>query len=237
MSPFINRHHELTLLDNLIQQPGAHLIMLYGRRRIGKTTLITYWARQTSLPTFYWVAKRDPRDLLLGNLGRAIYGWQHGSESDVAIQPRDWEQAFKMLAQAVGDRRAIVILDELPYALQQDSGLGSHLQAAWDHLFKESQIILILSGSHIGMLTDLIQYQSPLYGRLTAQFPLYPCALPTARPSCRATIAGSGWPSTPSWAACPPTWNGGAIANHSRPTWNGFSCSALAGFATSRRCW
>lgn len=60
MSPFINRHHELTLLDNLIQQPGAHLIMLYGRRRIGKTTLITHWARQTSLPTFYWVAKRDP---------------------------------------------------------------------------------------------------------------------------------------------------------------------------------
>ncbi len=174
MSQFINRHHELALLDNLIQQPGAHLIMLYGRRRIGKTTLITHWARQTSLPTFYWVAKRDPRDLLLGNLGRAIYAWQHGGESDVAIQPRDWEQAFKMLDAAVGNRRAIVILDELPYALQQDSGLGSHLQAAWDHLFKESQIILILSDSHIGMLTDLIQYQSPLYGRLTAQFPLHP---------------------------------------------------------------
>ncbi|MBK8989658.1 MAG: hypothetical protein IPM39_26975 [Chloroflexi bacterium] len=95
----------------------------------------------------------------------------------MTIQPRDWEQAFKMLDAAVGNRRAIVILDELPYALQQDSGLGSHLQAAWDHLFKESQIILILSGSHIGMLTDLIQYQSPLYGRLTAQFPPLPPAL------------------------------------------------------------
>jgi AAA+ ATPase superfamily predicted ATPase len=124
-------------------------------------------------PTFYWVAKRDPRDLLLGNLARAIYAWQHGGNGDVSIQPRDWEQAFHMLAQAIGNRRAIVILDELPYALQQDSGLGSHLQAAWDHLFKDSQVIFVLSGSHIGMLTDLIQYQSPLYGRLTAQFPLY----------------------------------------------------------------
>jgi len=174
MTEFINRQEELNQLNDLIQQPGAHLIMLYGRRRIGKTTLATHWASQTGLPTFYWVGKRDPRELLLGNLARAIYGWQHGDDADLAIQPRDWEQAFKMLAQAVGDRRAIIILDELPYALQQDSGLGSHLQAAWDHLFKDSQAIIILSGSHIGMLTDLIQYQAPLYGRLTAQFPLYP---------------------------------------------------------------
>jgi len=174
MGEFVNRQQELAMLDDLIQQPGAQLIMLYGRRRIGKTTLLTHWAKQTGLPTFYWVGKRDPRELLLGNLARAIYGWQYGGDADLTIQPRDWEQAFKMLAEAVGDRRAIVILDELPYALQQDSGLGSHLQAAWDHFFKESQAILILSGSHIGMLTDLIQYQAPLYGRLTAQFPLYP---------------------------------------------------------------
>ena len=173
MSAFINRGQELALLDDLIQQPGAQLIMLYGRRRIGKTTLLVHWAQQTGLPLFYWVAKRDPRDLLLANLARTIYAWQHSGDSDVPLQPRDWEQVFKMLAQAIGDRRVIVILDELPYALQQDSGLGSHLQAAWDHLFKDSQVIMILSGSHTGMLTDLIQYQSPLYGRLTAQFPLY----------------------------------------------------------------
>jgi hypothetical protein len=170
MAQFINRQQELQTLDELIREPGAQLIMLYGRRRVGKTTLLTHWARQTGLPMFYWVAKRDPRELLLANLARAIYAWQHNADVDIPIKPQDWEQVFKMLAQAVGDRQAIVILDELPYALQQDSGLGSHLQAAWDHLFKDRQAILILSGSHIGMLTDLIQYQAPLYGRLTAQF-------------------------------------------------------------------
>ena len=174
MAQFINRQQELQTLDELIQEPGAQLIMLYGRRRVGKTTLLTHWARQTGLPVFYWVAKRDPRELLLANLARAIYAWQHNADVDIPIQPQDWEQVFKMLAQAAGDRQAIVILDELPYALQQDSGLGSHLQAAWDHLFKDRRAILILSGSHIGMLTDLIRYQAPLYGRLTAQFPLYP---------------------------------------------------------------
>ena len=109
----------------------------------------------------------------MANLARTIYSWQHGGDGNVPFKPNDWEQVFNMLGQAVGDKRAIVILDELPYALQQDSGLGSYIQAAWDHLFKQSQIVLILSGSHIGMLTDLIQYQAPLYGRLTAQFPMY----------------------------------------------------------------
>lgn len=174
MDNFINREQELATLNDLIQQPNAQFIMLYGRRRVGKTTLLTHWASQTGLPTLYWVAKRDPRTLLMANLARAIYAWQNGSMSNIPLQPRDWEQVFTMLAQTIGDRRVIIILDELPYALEQDSALGSYLQAAWDHLFKDSQIILIVSGSHIGMLTDLVQYQAPLYGRLTAQFPLDP---------------------------------------------------------------
>ncbi|GIK54584.1 MAG: ATP-binding protein [Chloroflexi bacterium] len=171
---FVNRQEELRLLDEMAQEPGAQLVMVYGRRRVGKTTLLLHWAEQTGLPLFYWVAKRDPREILMANMARAIYSWQHDSDVAINIQVQDWEQLFQMLAQAVGDRRVIVILDELPYALQQDRGLGSHLQAAWDHLFKDSQVLLFLSGSHIGMLTDLTQYQAPLYGRLTAQFPLFP---------------------------------------------------------------
>lgn len=171
---FINRTTELRELDELIDEPGAQLVMVYGRRRVGKTTLLTHWAEQTGLPMLYWVAKRDPRQVLMANLASRIYGWQHGTDNRIPVQPQDWEQVFQMLADAIGDQRVVVILDELPYALQQDRGLGSHLQAAWDHLFKDSNALLLLSGSHIGMLTDLIRYQAPLYGRLTAQFPLYP---------------------------------------------------------------
>ena len=170
---FVNRKEELVLLDEIAQEPGAQLVLVYGRRRVGKTTLLTHWARRTGLPVFYWVAKRDPRELLMANLASAIYGWQHDTDQPIPVRPDGWDQVFRMLAQAVGDRRAIVILDELPYALQQDRGLGSHIQAAWDHLFKDGRALIFLSGSHIGMLTDLIGYQAPLYGRLTAQFPLY----------------------------------------------------------------
>lgn len=92
MPQFVNREQELAELDALAAAPGAQLIMMYGRRRIGKKTLLTHWARQTGLPMFYWVAKRDPRDLLLANFGRAVYTWQYGDGADMDIRPRDWEQ-------------------------------------------------------------------------------------------------------------------------------------------------
>ena len=110
---------------SLIDEPGAQLILVYGRRRVGKTTLLTHWANQTGLPVFYWVAKRDPRQVLMANLANRIYGWQHETDMRASIRPQDWEQVFHMLAEAIGEQRAIIILDELPYALQQDRGLGS----------------------------------------------------------------------------------------------------------------
>jgi AAA+ ATPase superfamily predicted ATPase len=176
MVRFINREQELAELNALLTQQGAHFLLVYGRRRVGKTTLLTTWARQTGLPTLYWVAKRDPKEALMASLAQALWLWEHPgtSEAPVDLQPRSWETLFTMMAQTINDRRVIVILDELPYAVQQDQGLASHIQAAWDHLFKDSNILLFLSGSHVGMMTDLITYQSPLYGRLTAQFPLAP---------------------------------------------------------------
>jgi AAA+ ATPase superfamily predicted ATPase len=162
-------------LDRFAGRAGAQFVAVYGRRRVGKTTLLTTWADRSGLPTLYWVAKRDPKETLIANLAQTIYAWERGLDQvDVDIRPVSWEAVLRMLAQAVGERRAIVILDELPYAMEQDAGLGSHIQAAWDHLFKDSQVLLFLSGSHIGMMTDLMAYQAPLYGRLTAQLPVLP---------------------------------------------------------------
>lgn len=182
MSQFINREEEQKFLNGLLAQPGAHFVMVYGRRRIGKTTLLVHWARQTHLPVFYWVAKQDPRDRIMANLAKTIYAWQQGTINAPDIQVPDWESVLNMLSLAISDKRAIVILDELPYVLQQDAGFASHLQAAWDHQFKNSQMLLFLSGSHIGMLTELTQYRAPLYGRLTNQFPLFPLSFRHVQP-------------------------------------------------------
>lgn len=180
---FLNRINEIAMLNEFATQEGAQLVMMYGRRRVGKTTLLIRWAEQMDLSVLYWVAKRDTKEAMMLSLAQAIYNWEHDLDfTSVALRPQNWEEIFHMLAQALGDKRAIVILDELPYILEQDSSFGTHLQAAWDHQLKKSQSIVLLSGSHIGMLTNLTTYHAPLYGRLTAQFPLYPLRFQDARP-------------------------------------------------------
>ena len=182
MTRFVNRKRELGELNRFAGRPDAQFVAVYGRRRVGKTTLLTTWAGQTGLPTLYWVAKRDPQETLMADLARTVYAWERGLDyADVDIRPQSWDAALRMISQAVGTQRAIVILDELPYALQQAPGLGSHIQAVWDHVFKDSQVLLFLSGSHVGMMTDLVMYQAPLYGRLTAQFPVLPLSFADTR--------------------------------------------------------
>lgn len=183
MLKFHDRVDEIAMLDELIAQEGAHLLMMYGRRRVGKTTLLIQWAEQTNLKVLYWVAKRDTKDALMISLAQAIYAWEHDLDfTNAPLRPQNWEEVFHMLGQAIGNTKAIVILDELPYILEQDISFGTHLQAAWDHFLQKGQSIVLLSGSHIGMLTNLTTYHAPLYGRLTAQFPLYPLRFHDSRP-------------------------------------------------------
>jgi AAA+ ATPase superfamily predicted ATPase len=179
MTDFINRQQEIATLNQLIHGNGPQFTMVYGRRRVGKTTLLTTWAARTGLPTFYWVAKRESRAVLMSNLAQQVWAWEHGQDrSDIELRPADWDAALAMLAKAIGKRKCIVILDELPYLLESDPAFASYLQAAWDHRFKQSQAQLFVSGSHVGMMTRLLEYQAPLYGRFTSQLPILPLSFP-----------------------------------------------------------
>jgi AAA+ ATPase superfamily predicted ATPase len=173
MSKFIGRKRELEELNRILSQRGAQFILVYGRRRVGKTTLLLHWAEQSGRPYIYWVASRDtPTQVRLG-FTRAIWRWAH-PESQAVPRFDTWEDAFEASAQLIGDQPVILILDEFSYATESDPSLASHLQAAWDHQFKDRNAAIVLSGSHIGMMVDLMGYQAPLYGRFTAQFPVDP---------------------------------------------------------------
>jgi uncharacterized protein len=173
MSKFVGRQRELEELNRIISQSDAQFILVYGRRRVGKTTLLLNWAEQSGKPFIYWVASRDtPTQVRLG-FTRAVWRWAH-PESQAVPRFDSWEDAFEMTAQLIGDQSMIVILDEFSYAAESDHSLASHLQAAWDHLFKDRRASIVLSGSHIGMMVNLIGYQAPLYGRFTAQLPVDP---------------------------------------------------------------
>jgi AAA+ ATPase superfamily predicted ATPase len=177
MAKFVGRQRELAELNDVLAQGGAQFILVYGRRRVGKTTLILRWARQTGRSIIYWVATRDtPAQTRLG-FTQALWEWAH-PDSHAVPRFDTWADAFETAADLIGDQQVILIMDEFSYAAESDPALPSNLQVAWDHLFKESNVTLVLTGSHIGMMTNLIRYDAPLYGRFTAQLPVDPLPFP-----------------------------------------------------------
>ena len=180
MSKFVGRQRELDELNQVLAQGGAQFLLVYGRRRVGKTTLILRWAQQTGRPVIYWVATRDtPAQVRLG-FTQALWAWAYPGSQAV---PRfdSWSEVFETAAQLIGDQPVILIMDEFSYAAESDTALPSNLQAAWDHLFKDRNATIVLAGSHIGMMVELMGYHAPLYGRFTAQLPVDPLPFPALR--------------------------------------------------------
>lgn len=173
MSKFFGRHRELDELNQALAQGGAQFFLVYGRRRVGKTTLILQWAQQTGRPVIYWMATRDTPAQVRSGFTRALWAWAY---PDSQASPRfdTWAEIFETAAQLIGDQPVILIMDEFSYAAESDTSLPSNLQAAWDHLFKKSNVTIVLAGSHIGLMVELMNYQAPLYGRFTAQLPVDP---------------------------------------------------------------
>ncbi len=178
MALFVDRQNELRELNALqasLSRGGSEFVIVYGRRRIGKTTLLLHWAEQSGLSHLYWVARREPAEASRQSLARALWRWAYPETTDPRPPRFDsWEVLFDQLGRMIGDQPVIIVFDEFPYAVESDSSLPSHLQAAWDHLLRDRPIILVLAGSHIGMMVDLLGYDAPLYGRFTGQLPLGP---------------------------------------------------------------
>jgi len=171
-----DRERELAELNMLLGEPGARLVAVTGRRRLGKTTLLVHWARESQLPTLYWVASHFPASVLLNEFSAQV--WQHGNPGrrpPAAFHYDDWSHAFQELALLCQEeQRHIVILDEFPYAIDSEPGLPSTLQNAWDHHLKHSNLCMVLCGSQVGMMERLFAANAPLYGRMAGPLRLSP---------------------------------------------------------------
>lgn len=172
---FVDRKQELAFLDQLKTYPNGQMVLLYGRRRVGKTVLLRHWAEQSGLRHIYWAAEKEPPILQRRKFFAQCFG---GAAPNAHFET--WADCFAAVAQTLGQAHTIVIIDELPYAADADSGFLSALQHAWDHLFKPLPLILILCGSHVNVMERLLNRQSPLYGRFRRQWHLRPlpfCAI------------------------------------------------------------
>lgn len=173
---FVNRERELDLLNQIAERPGAQFVVLYGRRRIGKTTLITHWFEEHVKENYiYWVAHRSSSEILLKKFSSAVSTCLPGIGSNVRFG--NWESALDQVFKLGADKRIYLAIDEFPYLRQSVPEFASLLQMMWDRNAKSSKIVILLSGSHYHMMfKEFLSGNAPLYGRSTADLLLEPIA-------------------------------------------------------------
>jgi uncharacterized protein len=173
---FKGRIRELQTLDRLWAAPDATLLILYGRRRVGKTRLIQQWIRQEPRRALYWMAEPSSALDQLRSFSQAIYNFANPhAPAPPEFTYITWEQAWTQVANLARAERLALFMDEFTYILEIDPSAAGVLQKMWDHALKESNLFLTLCGSHLGMMQrHLLSYQAPLYGRATQQLQLQP---------------------------------------------------------------
>lgn len=174
--PFLGREQELKLLDQLWEAPGAQFLVLYGRRRVGKTALLSHWIERSGYRALYWVATPSSPFAQLRSFSQAVYN----AANPDAPAPDDftyatWEQAWRQVANLARTERLAVFVDEFTYILEVTPEIAGTLQNLWDQVLSKTNLLLCISGSHLGMMKrEFLSYQAPLYGRATAQIHLQP---------------------------------------------------------------
>ncbi len=177
MQSFIGRKQEIDTLNSYWQRKEASLLVAYGRRRVGKTTLLTHWLKNDSIPhALYWVAQPSAAADQLRQFSQALYQFENpGGTPLETFSYQSWEQALEQVARLAENKRLTLIIDEFTYLLARTPELAGLLQNIWDHLLKQRNLFLILCGSHLGMMQrHILAYQAPLYGRASAQLHVQP---------------------------------------------------------------
>ena len=176
MNSFIGRQKELAALDQMWSSDRSQFLILYGRRRVGKTALLTHWIRTTGRRALYWVAIPDSALAQLRSFSQAVYNFAYpDTPAPESFTYASWEQAWQEVIRLSEQERIALFIDEFTYLLEVTPAIASHLQHFWDQKFQSSNVFLCISGSHLGMMMrEVLSYQAPLYGRATAQMHLRP---------------------------------------------------------------
>ena len=171
MALFVDRRRELGWLEEHWRSSRAELLLVYGRRRVGKTRLVWEWMKGRRV--FYFVAEEVPEQRLLEKLSRELAEFT----GDELLEERpftSWRQVFLYLARLAERERIGFVIDEFQYAVAASPGLLSTLQAVWDTRLSRTKAFILLMGSLISFSEGVLSQRSPLYGRLTGVMRLQP---------------------------------------------------------------
>ena len=170
MRRFVDREQEMATLQSEYDRDGSALVVLYGRRRVGKTTLISEFIKNKKALFFLASEESESQNRLAFQEKAADF-----LNSDLLknVEVKSWDVLFRAIIDTHFDSKPVIVLDEFQYLGKSNPAFPSVFQRIWEEILKDRQVMVILCGSLISMMqSQTLAYDSPLYGRRTAQIRL-----------------------------------------------------------------
>lgn len=176
MCKFVGREIELKNLNKMYNSPNFEMAVVYGRRRVGKTSLIKQFISKKS--AIYVQGVEATSETNLRFLSNTILNFEDPERNNRNKIFSDYQEAFEEIQDIANhqDEKLIFVMDEFPYFAESERSISSILQYEIDNLYKaNNNIMLILCGSSMSFMEhQVLGYKSPLYGRKTGQFKIRP---------------------------------------------------------------
>ncbi len=165
----LGREEELNHLKELYEHDTFEFLVMYGRRRVGKTTILQEFAKHTN--SIFFPAREKNDALNLKDFSKIV---QYHFDQGFIASFQGWEDAFNYIGEKASQRTAVII-DEFPYIVEENPSVKSILQHIIDHSWKNKNIFLILCGSSVNIMeTDVMGSKSPLHDRQTSSLEIKP---------------------------------------------------------------
>ncbi len=169
---FVNRKKELAILEERYKSSHSEFLIIYGRRRVGKTELIRHFVQGKEHVYYMSDMRSEPEQLkILSDLLSEQF-----KDQIIRANPiQNWELLFRYIESKLsGKKKFILVLDEFQYLAEHNSALTSILQKSWDEFLRMKSIMIILCGSSMSFMErKVLSYKSPLYGRRTGQLEIF----------------------------------------------------------------
>lgn len=163
---FIGRETELRFLKDKYEEKKGQLIVLYGRRRVGKTETLREFCKDK--PHIFFSCTQSTDRVQLARFSKQLLREDIPAKQYIA-KFADWEKAFhSILDLPYGEKKKLIVIDEFPYMCKGNKSIPSILQNLWDAELKDSNVMIILCGSAMSFIEkELLAEKNPLYGRAT----------------------------------------------------------------------
>ncbi len=168
---FVDRRAELDQLNHAHSQNGFHFVVIYGRRRVGKTELIKQFIKGKD--SVYFLCDKSGTAYNIGRFKKKIAEYL----GEPVIETSDLEEIFSYFSRKARPK-TVLIFDEFTYLIEKDDSIPSMFQVIIDEVLSKTEMTLIISGSSMSMMiAGVLSHNSPLYGRKTGHIELSPIQL------------------------------------------------------------